>query len=97
MPKAFRLCEKSNEVSSPRKRGNPNPANINWIPTFVGMTKPEVLVFTQSPSFGEKRASIVEQYWNFRWNEGDCIRLRYIPLFLPLCIDRNGDSSYIAS
>jgi hypothetical protein len=25
-----RLCEKSNEVSSPRKRGS-NPANINWI------------------------------------------------------------------
>ncbi len=32
----------------PRESGNANPANINWIPTFVGMTKPEVLVFTQS-------------------------------------------------
>ena len=45
-------CVKSPLRCHPRESGDPYPANINWIPTFVGMTKPEVLVFTQSDSFG---------------------------------------------
>jgi hypothetical protein len=42
----------------PRERGDPYHANIGWIPTFVGMTIAEVLVFIQSESFGHDVALI---------------------------------------
>ena len=41
----------------PRERGDPYHANIGWIPTFVGMTTEEVLVFTQFESFGDSATS----------------------------------------
>ena len=41
-------CVKSPMRCHPRERGDPYHANIAWIPTFVGMTIAEVLVFTQS-------------------------------------------------
>ena len=69
--KTLRLCEKTTEVSSPRKRGSIpfehkldsrrvvyDPTGHRPVrslrPTFVGMTKPEVLVFTQSQSLGTR-------------------------------------------
>jgi len=43
--RSHRDCVKNPLRCHPRESGDPNPANINWIPTFVGMTKPEVLGF----------------------------------------------------